>query len=334
MNWDGGLSGDGTPSYRICSYDLTTPYDISTITRSGGNNYVDAPTSSNSYDTAVTDTVRSLAMSSDGKKFFFINKVTENIHQISLTTAYDLSTASAETTFDASGAGTPKSLAFSANGKKLFVGDDTSSKIYQYDLTTAFNLSSGVSLDGSVTLKSSQKPFGIAFSNDGTKMLILDRQNDDTIDVHTLKTPYNLIEINDEHTGDVIDTNSASNQDTDADDSSSLTVTSIRTGSSEGTGTAGAIGSALTGTYGQLTIAANGSYSYTANTAAADALDAGDIVTDVFNYTVSDGTASDHATLTITVIGVNDAPVAVNDADGVLVTATVTDATNSEGLHY
>ena len=331
MNWDGGLSGDGTPSYRICSYDLTTPYDISTITRSGGNNYVDAPTSSNSYDTAVTDSVRSLAMSSDGKKFFFINKVTEHIHQISLTTAYDLSTASAETTFDASGAGTPKSLAFSANGKKLFVGDDTSSKIYQYDLTTAFNLSSGVSLDGSVTLKKFTKPFGIAFSNDGTKMLILDRQNDDTIDVHTLKTPYNLIEINDEHTGDVIDTNSASNQDTDADDSSSLTVTSIRTGSFEGTGTAGAIGSALTGTYGQLTIAANGSYSYTANTAAADALDAGDIVTDVFNYTVSDGTASDHATLTITVIGKNDAPVAVNDTDGVLVTATVTDATNSEG---
>jgi hypothetical protein len=49
------------------------------------------------------------------------------------------------------------------------------------------------------------------------------------------------------------------------DASASLTVTAIRVGSSEDSGTAGSIGSALTGTYGQLTIAANGSYSYVAN---------------------------------------------------------------------
>ena len=40
-----------------------------------------------------------------------------------------------------------------------------------------------------------------------------------------------------------------------------------------------------------LTIAANGSYSYVANQAAADALDAGDTETDSFTYTVSDGTS-------------------------------------------
>ena len=49
MNWDGGLSGDASASYRILSYDLTTPYDVSTISRS--NAYVDTPTSSDSYDT-------------------------------------------------------------------------------------------------------------------------------------------------------------------------------------------------------------------------------------------------------------------------------------------
>ena len=44
------------------------------------------------------------------------------------------------------------------------------------------------------------------------------------------------------------------------------------------------LGQALTGTYGQLTLNANGSYSYVANQDAADVLDA-----DYFNYTVSDG---------------------------------------------
>ena len=46
-------------------------------------------------------------------------------------------------------------------------------------------------------------------------------------------------------------------------------------------------------------------------------LDASDTVTDVFTYTLSDGTATDTATLTITITGVNDAPVAVSDTGAV-----------------
>ena len=62
-----------------------------------------------------------------------------------------------------------------------------------------------------------------------------------------------------------------------------------------------------TGTYGTLTLAANGSYTYTPN-AAAQALNSGDVVQDSFNYTASDGTASDTATLTVTINGANDGP--------------------------
>ena len=120
-----------------------------------------------------------------------------------------------------------------------------------------------------------------------------------------------------EHSGDVIDTSSSSHTDSDADDSASLTVTAVRVGSTEGSGTAGTVGSALTGTYGQLTLNANGSYTYVANQDAADALDVDDTVTDTFNYTVSDGTATDIAVITITVIGINDAPTAVNDTGSV-----------------
>ena len=126
-----------------------------------------------------------------------------------------------------------------------------------------------------------------------------------------------------EHSGDVINTSSTTHYDTDAD-SDTLTVTAIRIGGTEGSGTAGTVGSALTGTYGQLTLNANGSYSYVANQAAADALDAGDTATDVFNYTLSDGTATDTATITITVTGINDAPVAANDTGSVNEDATLT----------
>ena len=131
-----------------------------------------------------------------------------------------------------------------------------------------------------------------------------------------------------EHSGDVINTSSTTHYDTDAD-GDTLTVTAIRTGSSEGSGTAGTVGSALTGTYGQLTLNANGSYSYVANQTAADALDAGDSVTDSFNYTISDGTATDIGTITITVLGINDAPAAQNDVGVIEEGSTLTVANSA-----
>ena len=60
-----------------------------------------------------------------------------------------------------------------------------------------------------------------------------------------------------------------------------------------------------------MTIGADGSYTYAANSA--NELDDGDIGTDIFTYTVSDGSLTDTATLTITVEGINDAPVAQDD---------------------
>ena len=91
----------------------------------------------------------------------------------------------------------------------------------------------------------------------------------------------------------------------------------------------------VVGTYGTLTINSNGSYTYIANKTAAEALDPGDVVTDSFNYTVSDGQGeTDIAVLTITVNGMNDNPVADDETGsiGASNTLTVTDGT-SDLLH-
>ncbi|WP_049823950.1 VCBS domain-containing protein, partial [Bradyrhizobium sp. WSM2254] len=98
--------------------------------------------------------------------------------------------------------------------------------------------------------------------------------------------------------------------DTDVD-SGSLTVTAIRTGSTEGAGTTGSLGVGLVGAHGTLTIAANGSYTYVINEtdAAVQALNTGGTTTDSFNYTVSDGSLTDTAVVTVTINGANDAPV-------------------------
>ena len=211
----------------------------------------------------------------------------------------------------------------------MFVTGNTGDDINEYTLSTGFDVSTASFVDSFSVSGQESTPGGIKFNHDGTKLFMVGVAGSD-INEYTLTSPFNLVNISGEHTGDVIDTNSTSNYDTDID-VETLTVTAVRLGSSEGSGTAGTVGSALTGTYGQLTLNANGSYTYVANQTAADALDAGDVVTDSFNYTVSDGAATDIAVITITVIGINDTPTAQNDV-GVIVedgTLTVANSANA-----
>jgi VCBS repeat-containing protein len=70
------------------------------------------------------------------------------------------------------------------------------------------------------------------------------------------------------------------------------------------------------GIYGQLTLAQDGSYTYSLNDAAANVqgLAEGQVVTDQFSYVATDGIAGVTASLVFTVTGTNDAPVVLADA--------------------
>src|SRR5262249_18588615 len=83
----------------------------------------------------------------------------------------------------------------------------------------------------------------------------------------------------------------------------------------EGTVLSVAAPGTFTGTYGSLALAADGSYTYTLNTAGVQLLAQGESVTDSFSYQATDGiTSSNSATLVVTITGVNDPPVANDDA--------------------
>src|SRR5262249_36901189 len=86
-----------------------------------------------------------------------------------------------------------------------------------------------------------------------------------------------------------------------------------------GTPTALSEGSAnVNGAYGTLTIYSNGTYSYTPNNAAAEALPQGTPATDVFTYTAKDvHGATATTTLTFNITGQNDAPVVTSAAAAV-----------------
>ena len=121
--------------------------------------------------------------------------------------------------------------------------------------------------------------------------------------------------------------------DSDVDAGDSKTVSGVAFGA-----TNGSLGSGLAGTYGTLTLNANGSYSYLADKAAAQALGLGQTATEVFTYTMRDAVgATSSTTLTFTITGSNDAPVAVANVGSVtedimLATTAATTGTVGSGL--
>ncbi|MBK9351442.1 MAG: putative Ig domain-containing protein [Sulfuritalea sp.] len=97
-------------------------------------------------------------------------------------------------------------------------------------------------------------------------------------------------------------------------DGDTLSVIGVTTGTAASVAAVGTgnVGGSLTGTYGTLTLNADGGYSYVADQGAADGLGAGVTATDTFSYALSDADGGKaFTTLTITVTGVNDTPTSV-----------------------
>ena len=95
-------------------------------------------------------------------------------------------------------------------------------------------------------------------------------------------------------------------------------------------------GGTFTGTYGTLTINADGTYSYT-QFASNQSLALGQNVQDSFNYTVSDGSGTDTGALIFDIAGLNDAPVAnpetaaTDENTGILVDVVANDSDVDNG---
>ena len=109
------------------------------------------------------------------------------------------------------------------------------------------------------------------------------------------------------------------------------------------------VGQPIVGTYGTLTLFADGHYSYVANQAAVNVLSGGEIVTDVFSYQADDTDTGDSApaNLIFSITGVNDLPTlggtntaSVTEDTGVVAgnlvasgTLTITDPDHNESTY-
>ena len=137
---------------------------------------------------------RDLTFSADGTKMFVVSGNTSAAYQYSLSTAFDLSTASYDSvSFSVNSQdGSPYGIHFNTDGTKMYILGDSSNSVYQYTLTTGFNLSTASYSNVSFSVASQDtNPYGLSFNNDGTKMYIVGGNND-RIYQYSLSTGFDL----------------------------------------------------------------------------------------------------------------------------------------------
>ena len=139
-----------------------------------------------------------LTFNPDGTKMFIIGLGARKILQYNLTTAFDVTSAALEkqTGFITSQQNKPSDVKFNSDGTVIFIlgtgtaGNTSTTRngIHRWSLSTPYDIGSLVVEDSTFTDVGGD-PRGFAFNNDGTKMFILD-DDDQQVEEYNLSTPY------------------------------------------------------------------------------------------------------------------------------------------------
>ncbi|CAB4160642.1 hypothetical protein UFOVP729_6 [uncultured Caudovirales phage] len=164
MYFTGGLND------RVYQYTLGTAWSIAT-----------ASFDSVSFSVTTQDTgPTALSFKPDGLSMYVLGTTNDSVYQYTLSTAWNVSTASFLQSFSVAGQSTGSNgLSFTSNGLKMFVLDTTDDDVYQYSLSTAWDVSTAV-LDGLLLDLSAQgsSPLGLYVKSDGTKLYTVDSNSD------------------------------------------------------------------------------------------------------------------------------------------------------------
>lgn len=184
------VSLDGTSIYmlgdtgdNVYQYDMTTPFDITS-----------ASYSSKSLSVGTQDgNCLGIDISRDGTKLYMIGTQNDKIYQYTLSTAFDISTASfdsKEVSWAGTGPTTPAGVKISAGGDKVYIAANSPDTTYEFALSVDFDISTMASTptaSASHATGGNALMQGFDISADGTEMIATD-STDDLLYRHTIGT--------------------------------------------------------------------------------------------------------------------------------------------------
>ncbi|MBF0453623.1 MAG: beta-propeller fold lactonase family protein [Magnetococcales bacterium] len=157
----------GTLNDSVYQYTLSTAWDVST-----------ASYDSKSYSVSTQETTPyNIYIKSDGTKFYVVGNGTDSVYQYSLSTAWDISTASYDSKSKsiATEDSVPTGIFFKSDGTKMFIGGLTGDSVIQYTLSTAWDVSTA-SYD-SKELSTPLNPYHVFFKADGSSLYVVSVEN-------------------------------------------------------------------------------------------------------------------------------------------------------------
>jgi len=171
----------GKNSGRILQYSLSTAFDVSTASFD------------TSFDVTTQDFApRGLALNPDGGEVYVVGRNSDEVFEYGLSTPFDVSTASLNTSFDTSSQDSdPRSLFLKPDGTEMYLVGATNQEVFQYSLSTAFDVSTA-SLNTSFIVDSQDTaPRGVTLSDDGTRMYMSGTDNNNIFQ-YSLSTPFRV----------------------------------------------------------------------------------------------------------------------------------------------
>lgn len=171
----------GNTTDNIYQFDLSIPYTVTTASQSFTFNI-------GFEENAATG----IAFNASGTRMYILGTTGDDIQELILSTAFDLSTAvfTGVRLSVASEDLTPQGITFSPDGKSLFMIGSSTDNVYQYDLVSPYDLASA-SYSGLFFNISTQTtaPSSVAFNRDGTKMFTTGTTSD-RLFAYDLGTPF------------------------------------------------------------------------------------------------------------------------------------------------
>ena len=187
---DTSFKPDGTKMYLIGGqgddvneYTLSVPWDVSTASF---DHTFDLSSQSSSPVKASFKT--------DGTKMFVLMDGNNRVHQYSLSTPWNVSTASYDSVLTSVGGQelSPSSMFFKLDGTAFYVCGRSNSTVFQYTLSTAWDLSTSSYAGKSFSVTSQlTQPDGLSFSADGTTFVVV-KDAADIAYQYTLSTPWDV----------------------------------------------------------------------------------------------------------------------------------------------
>lgn len=166
---------------RVYQYSLSTAWDLSSAA------YVQN-ISVSSQETSPA----SVFFKPDGTSMFIVGFAGDEVNQYSLSTAWDISTATYSQNFSvASQSGTPMGLFFKEDGLRMYISNYTEKNISEYTLSTAWDISTASYSQNFSVASPDVSPIAIFFKPDGSEMFVVGELND-AVYLYSLSTAWDI----------------------------------------------------------------------------------------------------------------------------------------------